>query len=101
MRQSLNPEMIRAQMVEHGVTRSMLCTGAGISTSYLSRIINGKVPVTDAALVRRLAAALGVEPALLTASASAAPVRLAVAPHLWSAPLLNTPTGTSSDGKAL
>jgi transcriptional regulator with XRE-family HTH domain len=98
---ALNPEIVKVQMMEQGVTRSMLCAGAGISASYLSRIINGKVPVTDVSLVRRLAAALSVEPALLTASTGTVPVRLAVAPHLWSAPLLNAAAGSTTASKTL
>jgi transcriptional regulator with XRE-family HTH domain len=99
--QAMKAEIVKTLMAEHVVTRSALCQRAGVSPSYLSRILNGKVLVTDASLVKRLAAALGAEPERLLGSGAAAPVRVAVSPHLWSAPLLNTPGGAGHGDDAL
>jgi transcriptional regulator with XRE-family HTH domain len=85
----LSPDALRAAMTAHQVTRTSLCQRAGISPSYLSRILSGKAPVTEPALMERFAAALAVEPERLRSRGLSAAVRIAASPHLWSAPLLN------------
>lgn len=85
----LNPDRVQELMGRREMSRQELCSETGISESYLSRIFNRRIQVTKAALIARFAEALGVDAGVLTTRPEAPILRVAVPPHLWSAPFLN------------
>ncbi len=89
----LNPDAVRGLMARRTLGRAELCRRAGISPSYLSRILNARVKVRSLPIIESLARVLEVEPGTLMTEPGATAVRIAAPPHLWSAPFLNLGNG--------
>lgn len=96
--QTLDAENLKALIDERSLTRSQVSRAAGISESYLSRIINGHIRVNRPRLIESLAESLGVEPDELMRGGQVVAVRVAAPPHLWSAPFFNVESGGGDDG---
>lgn len=85
-------------MFECGLLQVELAERVGVSPSYVSRIMNGRVELSNPEVIDRIAGALGVTSESVTGGRSSDPVRVAVPPHLWSAPLLLLVQGEASAG---
>lgn len=90
---TLDPQSLRELIAERDISRGELSKAAGISESYLSRIVNEKIRISKPELIGKLADSLEVDPGELVRGRRGTPVRVAAPPHLWSAPFLNLPTG--------
>lgn len=94
----LDPQSLRELIAERDISRGELSKAAGISESYLSRIVNEKIRISKPELIGKLAQSLAVDPGDLVRGWRENPVRVAAPPHLWSAPFLNLPAGAKAAG---
>lgn len=94
IRSTLDPQSLRELIAERDISRGELSKAAGISESYLSRIVNERIRISKPELIGKLAESLEVDPGELLRERRESPVRVAAPPHLWSAPFLNLPAGS-------
>lgn len=85
---SLERSTVEALMKAKALDRADLCAKLGVSQSYLSRLLNHHVPLSPR-ILSELARVLQAKPESLVGVEERSQLRVAIPPHLWSAPLLN------------